>query len=73
MDYVYIVYDQWHGMRNIYRDKVNATNAVKANFLYSYNCDPDNTPLDYNNEDAWGWEGATWWKKEILADAKREV
>ena len=25
-------------------------------------------PLDYNDEDSWGWEGATWWKREEVIE-----
>jgi hypothetical protein len=28
---------------------------------------PEDTPLDYDDEECWGWDGATWWvRREVI-------
>ena len=65
MKYVYLVYDDWHGLQCICATPEKAIELVKAEALNSEL--PEDTPLDYDNETQWGWEGATWWKrKEVI-------
>ena len=59
---VYLVYDECHGMLGIYANKEKATEAVKKG---ARECvDIDSIPPEYDSEDCWGWEDATWWKRE---------
>jgi hypothetical protein len=62
MKYVYLVYEDWHGLIGIYATPEKATEMVKKDAFESGL--PEDTPLDYDDEDSWGWEGATWWKRE---------
>jgi hypothetical protein len=62
MKYVYLVYDDWHGLISICATPEKATEQVKKD-AFSSGLSED-TPLDYDDEFRWGWEGATWWSRE---------
>ena len=62
MKYVYLVYDDWHGLLCICANPEKATELVKKDALNSGLS--EDTPLDYDDEHRWGWEGATWWTRE---------
>jgi hypothetical protein len=66
MKYVYLVYEDCHGLIGVYETQENATKRVKQDVLES--C-PEllNQPVDYNSQWCWGWEGASYWKRyEVL-------
>lgn len=63
MSYVYVVSDDWHGVVGYYYSKANATEAVNIIASEQYEL-PLNTPLDYDDEDAYGWDGVASWKRE---------
>lgn len=62
MKYVYLVYEDCHGLIAICGTPERATQMVKDE-AFSGGL-PEDTSLDYDDEDSWGWEGATWWKRE---------
>lgn len=62
MKYVYLVYDDWHGLIAICGTPERATQMVKDDAFSSGL--PEDTPLDYDDEERWGWDGATWWARE---------
>lgn len=65
MKYVYLIYDDWHGLLCICATAEKATELVK-NEAFNGGL-PKDTPLDYNDEERWGWEGvACWVRKEII-------
>ena len=66
MKYVYLVYDDWHGLLCICATPKKATELVKKDALNSGLS--EDTPLDYDDEDRWGWEGATWWTREEVIE-----
>lgn len=64
MKYVYLVYDDWHGLIAICGNPERATQMVKDDAFSSGL--PEDTPLDYDDEECWGWDGATWWvRREV--------
>ena len=66
MKYVYLVYTEWHGLEGLYASREKAAEKVKANAKF---CElPKNTPLDYESEERWGWEGASWWVREEVIE-----
>ena len=66
MKYVYLIYDDWHGLIGICATPEKATEMVKDDAFSSGL--PEDTPLDYNDEDRWGWDGATWWQREEVIE-----
>lgn len=66
MRYVYLIYDDWHGLLCVCATPESATKMVKAEALSSGL--PEDTPLDYEDEERWGWEGATWWVREEVIE-----
>ena len=66
MKYVYLVYEECHGLIGVYRTPEDATKHVKQD-VFEWCPELLNQPLDYNSESCWGWEGATYWeRKEVL-------
>ena len=65
MKYVYLVYEDCHGLIGIFGKQKDATKCVKQNVLEGY---PEllNQPLDYNSQYYWGWEGASYWRREEI-------
>lgn len=66
MRYVYLIYDDWHGFICVCGTKEKATEMVKDDAFSSGL--PEDTPLDYDDEYRWGWDGATWWVREVVYD-----
>lgn len=66
MKYVYLVYEECHGLIGVYENSENATKRVKQDILES--C-PEllNQSPDYNSQWCWGWEGATYWEKHEVS------
>ena len=62
MKYVYLVYDDWHGLLCICATLEGATEQVKKEAFGGGL--PEGTPLDYDDECRWGWEGVAWWSRE---------
>lgn len=65
--YIYLVYEDIHGYQGAYNNKENATQRVKDIAFGEYELEPE-TPLDYNDEESWGWDGTVWWIREELMD-----
>ena len=66
MKYVYLVYDDWHGLRYICGNPESATKIVKKE-AFSGGL-PEDTPLDYEGEVRWGWDGVAWWVREEVIE-----
>ena len=66
MKYVYLVYEDWHGFQCVCATPEKATELVKKD-AYSSGL-PKDTPLDYEDEERWGWEGASWWVREEVIE-----
>ena len=62
MDYVYLVQEDIHGLQGIYADKDKATAEVKRIGYGMYDL-PENEPLDYDDEDRFGWDGVADWTR----------
>lgn len=67
MKYVYLVYEDIHGFQGAYSNVTKAEQRVKEIAFGIYELEPE-TPLDYNDEESWGWEGTVWWIREELKD-----
>ena len=67
MKYVYLVYEEIHGYQGAYGNIEKATERVKDIAFGEYELEP-NTPLDYEDEDCWGWEGTAWWCREEIKE-----
>ena len=66
MKYVYLVYEECHGLIGIYETQEKATERVIQDILES--C-PEllNEQPDFNGPAVWGWEGAAHWEiEEVL-------
>lgn len=65
MKYVYLIYDDWHGLLCICATPEKAKELVK-NEAFSGGL-PEDTPLDYDCETRWGWDGVAWyWREEVI-------
>lgn len=62
MNYVYLIYDDWHGLLCICATPEKATEQVKKEAFGGGL--PEDTPLDYEGAERWGWEGVAWWVRE---------
>lgn len=67
MKYVYLVYEECHGLVMICGSEVGAICKVNSIAL-DYGIDPETTPLDYNSHHRYGWEGAVWHQREVVYD-----
>ena len=65
--YVYLVYDECHGLISVYGNQEYATQAVKSIACNQYYLDP-NEKLEYDSEDCWGWEGVAWWHRQEIIE-----
>ena len=65
MNYIYVVSDDWHGVVGYYYSKTNATKEVNIIASEQYKL-PLDTPLDYNSEDLYGWDGVASWRRESV-------
>lgn len=63
MKYVYLVYDECHGLLHICGNRESADYDVKYIATHWYDLDIEQEPLDYNSEDHYGWEGAVYWQR----------
>lgn len=68
MKYVYLVYDENHGLMSICATPEIATNEVKYMAEQWYKLDTTNEPLDYESEDCWGWDGVAYWDREEVRE-----
>lgn len=64
MKYVYLVYDENHGLMSVCATPEVATNEVKCIAEQWYQLDIENESLDYDSEECWGWEGVAYWNRE---------
>ena len=62
MNYVYLVGEDIHGLRGIYADKDKATAEVKRIGYGMYDL-PEDEPLDYDDEDRFGWSDVAYWER----------
>lgn len=65
--YVYLVYEDIHGFQGAYGNVEKATQRVKNIAFNMYDLDPK-TPLDYDDEECWGWDGTAWWNRIEVID-----
>ena len=65
--YVYLVYEECHGLIMVCGSEMGAINKVNAEAMH-YGIEPDKTPLDYNSHNCYGWEGAAWFCREVVLD-----
>lgn len=62
MKYVYLVYDDIHGLQCVCKDKAKATEKVN-NIAYNiYEVSKTDIP-DYDDEEDYGYEGAAMWQR----------
>lgn len=62
MKYVYLVYNDIHGLQCICADKDKATEKVN-NIAFNIYEVPKTDPLDYDDEEDYGYEGAARWTR----------
>ena len=62
MKYVYLVSDEIHGLYCICEKKEKATETVN-NIAFNIYEIPKNTEPDYDNDDVYGYEGASSWRR----------
>ena len=67
MKYVYLVYEECHGLVMVCGSEMGAINKVNSLAL-NYSIDPEITPLDCNSHRCYGWEGAAWYHREVVYD-----
>ena len=67
MKYVYLVYEECHGLVMVCGSEMGAINKVNSIAL-NYGIDPETTPLDYNSHHHYGWEGAVYFSREVVMD-----
>lgn len=65
--YVYLVYEDIHGFQGAYGNVEKATQRVKSIAFNEYYLEPE-TPLDYDDEECWGWDGTAWWNRIEVID-----
>lgn len=63
MKYVYLIYDECHGLLHIRGNRESADYDVKYIATHWYDLDTEHEPLDYDSEDSYGWEGIAYWKR----------
>ena len=67
MMYVYLVYEECHGLVMVCGSEMGAICKVNS-IAPNYGIDPDTTPLDYNSHHRYGWEGAVYFSREVVFD-----
>lgn len=67
MKYVYLVYEECHGLVMVCGSEMGAICKVNS-LAYNYGIDPETTPLDYNSHHRYGWEGAVYFSREVVMD-----
>lgn len=66
MKYVYLVYDDIHGLQGVYADKEKATETVNNIAFNIYEIPKTDIP-DCDDEEDYGFEGAaTWTRVEVI-------
>jgi hypothetical protein len=65
--YVYLVYEDIHGFQGAYGNVAKAEQRVREIAFNEYELDPA-TPLDYDDEECWGWEATAWWNRIEVID-----
>lgn len=69
MKYVYLVYDENHGLRMVCGNETLATIKVREIAKWEYGVEVDKEPLDYGGSlSRYGWDGVAYWQKEIVYD-----
>ena len=64
--HVYLVYEDWHGFQCVCGSTKTATETVKK--MATEGGLPIDTPIDYEGEERWGWEGVAWWVREEVIE-----
>ena len=64
--FIYLVYEDWHGYQCACGTLERATEMVKM-IAFSGGL-PQDTPIDYDSEERWGWEGVACWVKEEVIE-----
>ena len=67
MKYVYLVYEECHGLVMVCGSEMGAINKVNS-IAPNYGIDLEKTPLDYNSHHCYDWDGAVWFKREVVYD-----
>jgi hypothetical protein len=67
MMYVYLVYEECHGLVMVCGSEMGAICKVNS-LAHNYGIDPETTPLDYNSHHHYGWEGAVYFSREVVFD-----
>jgi hypothetical protein len=62
MKYVYLVYDDIHGLQYVCANKDKATEKVNNIAFNLYEVPKTDTP-DYDDEDCYGFDGAAMWQR----------
>jgi len=62
MKYVYLVYDDLHGLQCVCADKNKATEKVN-NIAFNIYEIPNHWEPEYDDEDCYGYEGAAMWHR----------
>ena len=67
--YVYVVYDDFDGIRGVYADPEKALAKIWDDMCTIYDMDRCNPyPYNYNSEDRRGWDGAVWYVREEVIE-----
>lgn len=67
--YVYVVYDDTHGMQGIYANPEKALAKIWDDMCDYFDMDRCNPyPYNYNSDDRRGWEGAVWYEREEVIE-----
>jgi hypothetical protein len=67
MKYVYLVYEECHGLVMVCGSEMGAICKVNS-LATNYGIDPETTPLDYDSHHHYGWEGAAYFSREVVFD-----
>lgn len=67
MKYVYLVYEECHGLVMVCGSEMGAICKVNS-LARAYGINPETTPLDYNSHHYYGWESIAWHQRKIVFD-----
>ena len=67
MKYVYLIYEECHGLVMVCGSEMGAINKVN-NLARNYGINPEVTPPDCNSHRCSGWEGAAYFSREVVMD-----
>jgi hypothetical protein len=62
MKYVYLIWDEIHGLQCVYASKEKATEKIDNIAHNLYNIPEDEEP-EYDSASDYGYEGAAWWQR----------